>query len=105
MPAFEKFEYKVIRADNIGKPGMITNQIIDYIMNAAFVVCDLSYHNPNVFYELALRHVLFEKCVARIFQKAEYSIQRNVMLNNGVEIDIIAEKDDNKYCPQLLLIQ
>lgn len=43
-------------------------------------------------------YVLFEKCVARIFQKAEYSIQRNVMLNNGVEIDIIAEKDDNKYC-------
>lgn len=55
-PAFENFGYKVIRADNIGKPGMITNQIIDYIMNAAFVVCDLSYHNPNVFYELALRH-------------------------------------------------
>lgn len=55
-PAFENFGYMVIRADNIGKPGMITNQIIDYIMNAAFVVCDLSYHNPNVFYELALRH-------------------------------------------------
>lgn len=55
-PAFENFEYKVIRADNIGKSGMITNQIIDYIMNAAFVVYDLSYHNPNVFYELALRH-------------------------------------------------
>lgn len=55
-PAFEKFGYNVIRADKIGKPGLITNQIIDYIMNSAFVVCDLSFHNPNAFYELALRH-------------------------------------------------
>lgn len=55
-PAFEKFDYKVVRADKIDKAGLITNQIIDYIMNAEFVVCDLSFHNPNVFYELALRH-------------------------------------------------
>lgn len=55
-PAFEKLNYKVIRADKIEQPGLITSQIIDYIMNAEFVVCDLSFHNPNVFYELALRH-------------------------------------------------
>lgn len=70
VPAFEKFEYKVIRADNIGKPGMITNQIIDYIMNAAFVVCDLSYHNPNVFYELALRHAT-KKPTIHIIRKCD----------------------------------
>ena len=55
-PALEEFGYKVIRADSIGKAGMITNQIIDYIVNSALVVCDLSFHNPNVFYELSLRH-------------------------------------------------
>lgn len=69
-PAFENFGYKVIRADNIGKPGMITNQIIDYIMNAAFVVCDLSYHNPNVFYELALRHAT-KKPTIHIIRKCD----------------------------------
>lgn len=69
-PAFENFEYKVIRADNIGKPGMITNQIINYIMNAAFVVCDLSYHNPNVFYELALRHAT-KKPTIHIIRKCD----------------------------------
>lgn len=47
----------VVRADKISKPGMISSQIIDYILNSALVVADLSYHNPNVFYELALRHV------------------------------------------------
>ena len=69
-PAFDNFGYKVVRADNIGKPGMITNQIIDYIMNASFVVCDLSYHNPNVFYELALRHAT-KKPTIHIIRKCD----------------------------------
>ena len=56
-PALEEFGLKVIRADKIGKPGMITSQILDYILNAKLVVADLSFHNPNVFYELALRHI------------------------------------------------
>jgi len=35
---------------------MITTKIIDHIINAKLVIADLSGHNPNVFYELALRH-------------------------------------------------
>lgn len=37
---------------------MITRQIIDYILHSRLVVADLSFHNPNVFYELALRHAV-----------------------------------------------
>ncbi len=55
-PALEPFQLKVIRADAIDKPGVITRQIIDYILKARLVVADLSFHNPNVFYELAIRH-------------------------------------------------
>jgi hypothetical protein len=55
-PALEEFRLKVIRADQIGKPGMISRQIIEYILKAKLVLVDLSYHNPNVFYELSLRH-------------------------------------------------
>jgi len=36
---------------------MISKQIIDYILNSRLVIADLSYNNPNVFYELCLRHV------------------------------------------------
>lgn len=56
-PALEEFELKVIRADKIGKAGMITAQILEYILKSKLVIADLSYHNPNVFYELSLRHV------------------------------------------------
>lgn len=57
-PALEPFQLKVIRADAIDKPGIITRQIIDYIMRSRLVIADLSFHNPNVFYELALRHAI-----------------------------------------------
>jgi hypothetical protein len=56
-PALEPFGLKVVRADAIDKPGVITRQIIDYLLRARLVIADLSFHNPNVFYELALRHM------------------------------------------------
>lgn len=55
-PALEEFALTVIRADKIGKAGMITAQILEYILKSKLVIADLSYHNPNVFYELSLRH-------------------------------------------------
>lgn len=55
-PALEQFHLKVIRADAIDKPGVITRQIIDYLLRSRLVIADLSYKNPNVFYELAIRH-------------------------------------------------
>lgn len=56
-PALEEFGLRVVRGDGIGKPGMITAQIIEHVLRSRLVIADLSYHNPNVFYELCLRHV------------------------------------------------
>jgi hypothetical protein len=55
-PALAEFKLTVVRADQIGEPGMITRQIIEHIVHARLVIADLSFHNPNVFYELSLRH-------------------------------------------------
>lgn len=55
-PAVEEFKMKVVRADQIGKPGMITSQIIEHVVKARIAIADLSFHNANVFYELSLRH-------------------------------------------------
>jgi hypothetical protein len=55
-PAVEPFGLKVVRADGIDTPGIITRQIVDYLLKSKLVIADLSFHNPNVFYELALRH-------------------------------------------------
>ena len=55
-PVLEQFQLKVVRADAIDKPGTITKQIIEYLIRSRLVIADLSFHNPNVFYELAIRH-------------------------------------------------
>jgi len=55
-PAMEEFGLTIVRADQIGQAGMITKQIIEHLVRSKLVIADLSYHNPNVFYELAIRH-------------------------------------------------
>lgn len=57
-PALKDLNLKVVRADSINEAGLITAQIIHLLKSAKLVVADLSYHNPNVFYELAYRHTL-----------------------------------------------
>lgn len=57
-PAVDLFKLQLIRADAIDKPGVITRQIIEYILKSRLVIVDLSFHNPNVFYELAIRHMM-----------------------------------------------
>jgi hypothetical protein len=46
----------VVRADDVSGPGDITAEVFRLIMESDFVVADVSYPNPNVFYELGLRH-------------------------------------------------
>ena len=47
---------EVVRADEVSEPGSITTDIITRIMQSHLVVADVTYPNPNVFYELGLRH-------------------------------------------------
>lgn len=58
QPALEELGLTVVRADHIGDPGMITTQVLEYLKRSKLAVADLSYLNPNVFYEVALRHAL-----------------------------------------------
>ena len=52
----ESFDYEIVRADKMQTPGLITEQVINAISDADLVVADLTDYNPNVFYELAIRH-------------------------------------------------
>lgn len=57
-PALESLNLRAIRADKISKPGLITGQVLDHLTRAKIVIADLSFGNPNVYYELALRQAL-----------------------------------------------
>ena len=77
-PALEQFQLRVVRADKIDKPGIITRQIIDYILRSRVVIADLSFHNPNVFYELALRHAIRKPVIqlVRAREKVPFDINQ-----------------------------
>lgn len=66
QPIVEDAGYSAERADKMNHPGMITNQIIDHIMNVDLVIADLTDHNPNVFYELAIRHAVHKPIIQLI---------------------------------------
>jgi hypothetical protein len=47
---------EIMRADDVSAPGAITSDILTRLMHADLVVADITFPNPNVFYELGLRH-------------------------------------------------
>ncbi len=69
-PAAEQCGYKALRADQISEPGLITSQVIQHVIEDPLVVADLTERNPNVFYELAIRHAL-RKPLVQIIKKGE----------------------------------
>ena len=69
-PALDKCGYKATRADQMSEPGMITSQVIQHIVDDQLVIADLTDRNPNVFYELAIRHAI-RKPLVQLIQKGE----------------------------------
>lgn len=54
--ALDPAEWLVHRADDGEKPDSIGHHVIRSIVEADLVIADLTDHNPNVFYELAVAH-------------------------------------------------
>ncbi|MFY0613059.1 MAG: hypothetical protein JXQ99_16130 [Hyphomicrobiaceae bacterium] len=68
VPALCEVGFNCVRADEISSPGMINDQIIKAIVESPLVVADLSTLNPNVFYELGLRHAAKKPCIHLVDQ-------------------------------------
>lgn len=89
-PALEQSKLKLVRADKIDVPGIITRQILDYIINSRLVIVDLSFGNPNVFYELAIRHMM-RKPIVQIMRSRD-RIPFDINQSRTIKID-----DDDIY--------
>jgi len=70
-PAATTKNYKVQRADDLSTPGVITEQIVERIKHDDLVIADLTGGNPNVFYELAVRHAV-SKPTIQIIEQGEH---------------------------------
>lgn len=70
-PAVKECGYDTpLRADQISEPGIITTQVVEHLLNDDLVVADLTGRNPNVYYELAVRHAV-KKPIVQIIDDSE----------------------------------
>lgn len=97
--AVSDYGFSVTRADRMDQPGSITNQVIQNTINSELVVADLTGHNPNVFYELAVRHATGEPYIQLI--KSSESIPFDISdfrtIEYGLEVDK-ADQAKEKIC-------
>lgn len=85
IPAVGECGYTAIRADRISEPGIITSQTIQHIVEDPLVVADLTDHNPNVFYELAVRHAV-RKPVVHLIEVSQ-TIPFDVVAMRTISLD------------------
>jgi len=57
-PVLNEFDFKAVPAYEINNSGSITRQILKSIVNDKLVIANLTNLNPNVMYELAVRHAI-----------------------------------------------
>lgn len=84
-PVAQKCGYQAVRADKISQPGIITRQIIDKLLESPLVIADLTDQNPNVLYELAIRHAT-GKPLVQIIKKGQ-SLPFDIAVTRVIRVD------------------
>jgi hypothetical protein len=69
-PVVSALGYSAKRADEMGLPGIITGQLLTAVADSDLVVADLTDHDANVFYELAIRHAA-QRPVVQLIDSAQ----------------------------------
>jgi O-acetyl-ADP-ribose deacetylase (regulator of RNase III) len=62
----EKISIKCIRCDEVEQAGLIHERMLQFILDADVAVVDITTQNPNVFYELGVRHALHDRVTVLI---------------------------------------
>jgi len=62
-PILSKYGFNALPAYEIDATGSITKQIIQHIVNDELVIANITGLNPNVMYELAIRHSFKKKVI------------------------------------------
>jgi hypothetical protein len=57
-PSVADLDYQVTRSDISAEPGVVTLNVIQHLIEDDLVIADITDRNPNVFYELAIRHAI-----------------------------------------------
>lgn len=92
-PVFKRLGFVCYRASDISHSGVIDKPMYDNILKADFVVADLTTFNPNVLYELGVRHAVRKHTTIVIsddrhvlpFDLSHVNIDKYQHLGNGID--------------------
>lgn len=75
-PVCNELGLRAVPAHNIDKIGSITNQVVQHVLESKMVIANLTGLNPNVMYELAIRHASKKPvvCIAENGTKLPFDI-------------------------------
>lgn len=100
-PVLNDLDYICVRADEIDSSGSINNQIINKIIDSELVIVNLSGLNPNVMYELALRHAIGKPVIMLkegSFSDMPFDIidQRTILYNDDLNSVVFTQDELRK---------
>ena len=79
---------------------MISAQVVEHVLRSRLVIADLSFHNPNVFYELSLRHTsaLPTVQVVRMSDKIPFDLQtfRTIQIDDSDIYSLVPQLETYK---------
>lgn len=84
-PTCEELGFGAYRADEMSTPSLISQRVMRELLTADLVIADLTGANPNVYYELAVRHFI-GKPVVQLIEKGE-DIPFDVSDVNTIQVD------------------
>lgn len=102
-------DFEIVRADTISAPGLIDTQIIEPLLDADLVIADITTLNPNVFYEIGIRHVV-QKPIVHMHLEGEsipfdISIFRSIPFSRTAFHDVERAKNDLKKALSAVFIE
>ena len=69
-PVVKEMGLKAVRADKIEKSGLISQQVFEHLVKSRLCIADLSFSNPNAFYELGVRHMT-KRATIQVIRKGD----------------------------------
>lgn len=94
-PTVEAEGLNSIRCDEVDEAGNIHKRMFQLIWQADVAIADVSIPNPNVFYELGIRHSL-RKCVTIIIRNKNATLPFNIANMNAIQYDFAGGKIDEE---------
>ena len=89
---FQEFGIRAITADEIEHDGAITDRILDEIEASEFLIADVTYERPNVYYEIGHAHARSKRVI--LFRKKGTTLHFDVAHRNCPEYENTTELKD-----------